>query len=148
MGQSSVWNGLRPYTGNLRRLLRSTSNGRLLGESIDFARSHAQILVLGATRAAADEFAFRLSSAAGGHPLLLLDPPLSSKAHRDFVGALIARSADVLAVVTTGDEAARAALESAFDCAAEDLDAADSPASGNPLLQHLRRYLFEPEPPP
>src|SRR5260221_1937778 len=72
MGQSSVWNGLRPYTGNLRRLLRSTSNGRLLGESIDFARSHAQILVLGATRAAADEFAFRLSSAAGVHRLTLL----------------------------------------------------------------------------
>src|SRR5260221_5120305 len=72
MGQSSVWNGLRPYTGNLRRLLRSTSNGRLLAESIEFARSHAQILVLGATRAAADELAFRIGTAAGMHRLTTL----------------------------------------------------------------------------
>jgi hypothetical protein len=44
----------------------------LVAEAADFACKYDQILVLGATRAAADELAFRIGAAAGVHRLTLL----------------------------------------------------------------------------
>ncbi len=84
----------------------------------------------------------QMESRWSGLPLLLLDVPLPSRAHRDFVARLTAQSEAVLAAVIAGDKDAVAALESALGVAADDLDR--PPAS---TLDHLRRYLFASEPP-
>ena len=76
-----------------------------------------------------------------GLPLLLLDVPLPSRAHRDFVERLASRSEAVLAAVIDEKKEAVTAIESALAVSAEDLN--EPPASA---LGHLRRFLFAPEP--
>jgi len=74
-----------------------------------------------------------------GLPLLFLDVPLDSFAHREFFRFLTGQAADVFAAVTSGAED----FEEIVGVAAEDLDVRE-PASS---LEHLRRYLFSVSPP-
>jgi ATP-dependent helicase/nuclease subunit B len=75
----------------------------------------------------------------GTVPLLLFDAPLDSRAHRKLFSELAARAPEVLALVTSGEEP----METILGVAAQDLDLE---APGTPL-EHLRRYLFSPNPP-
>ncbi len=79
-----------------------------------------------------------------GLPLLLLDAPLDSKAHRDFFARVAARAPIVLAAIGSDREPAIAEwIEQALGVSAEDLDETDLARSTpeNPL-EHLRKYLF------
>jgi ATP-dependent helicase/nuclease subunit B len=73
-----------------------------------------------------------------GLPLVLLDVPLASHAHRQFVQALAGSAPEVLAALNSGNSA----LESALGVSADDLDT-EPPAHS---LDRLRRNLFEPAP--
>ncbi len=74
-----------------------------------------------------------------GLPLLWLDVPLESPAHRAFFAAVAARAPAVFAAVSSGENV----FEGILGVAAEDLDTAP-PASS---LEHLRTYLFSVAPP-
>ncbi len=75
-----------------------------------------------------------------GLPLLFLDVPLDSYAHREFFRALVHQAPDVI-VATTSDADE---LEEILGVKAEDLDTAGASSS----LEHLRHYLFSPAAPP
>jgi ATP-dependent helicase/nuclease subunit B len=88
--------------------------------------------------------AVRSATRWAGLPVVLLDVPLDSHAERSFVGALVARSPDVLATLPESDEFARSAwaalgagVERVPDSAPEESD-----------LAHLRRYIFMLDRPP
>ncbi len=83
-----------------------------------------------------------------GLPLVLLDAPMESRAHREFFACVAARSPAVLAAIGPGgdpdhdsrlDSIAKA-LGGGKPIAAEDLDGA---APGAAPMEHLRRYLFD-----
>ncbi len=75
-----------------------------------------------------------------GLPLLLFDTPLESDAHKRFFIKLANQAPDVLALMTSGEEP----VEAILGVAAQDFDS-ETPATP---LEHLRRYLFSPNPPP
>jgi ATP-dependent helicase/nuclease subunit B len=75
-----------------------------------------------------------------GLPLLLFDAPLESQAHKSFFIKLANRASEVLALMTSGEEP----VEMILGVAAQDLD---RETLATPL-EHLRRYLFSPNPPP
>ena len=77
-------------------------------------------------------------------PTVLLDIPLSSKAHIDFITALAARSQAVMATAHPKDVVAISALEAALGVKSQVLTS-DSNASG---LEHVRSHLFSIEQPP
>lgn len=83
-------------------------------------------------------------SALAGLPLLLFDTPLESQAYKNFFIKLANRASEVLALMTSGEEP----VETILGVAAQDLDeeALDQEAPTKPL-EHLRRYLFSPNPP-
>ena len=74
-----------------------------------------------------------------GLPLLFLDTPVESFAHREFFRFLAGQAPEVFAAVTSGAED----LEEMLGVRAEDLDVGEPESS----LEHLRRYLFSPSPP-
>src|ERR1035437_1318475 len=74
-----------------------------------------------------------------GLPLLFLDTPLDSFAHREFFRYLAGQSPDVFVAVTSGAED----MEAILGVPAEDLDGSEPESS----LEHLRRYLFSVSPP-
>jgi ATP-dependent helicase/nuclease subunit B len=74
-----------------------------------------------------------------GLPLLFLDVPLDSYAHREFFRFLVAQAPDVFAAITSGAEE----MEEILGVPAEDLDVGEPESS----LEHLRRYLFSLSPP-
>jgi CRISPR/Cas system-associated exonuclease Cas4 (RecB family) len=79
-----------------------------------------------------------------GLRMLFLDVPLDSRAEREFVAALVARSPDVLATIPDGDRFARDALLAMggeLEKIAEGSDAALD-------LPTLRRHIFAAERPP
>ena len=78
-----------------------------------------------------------------GLPLLLLDAPLDTRAHRAFFARLAAGSPAVLAAVTSE---ARLGAEGLTDILgpAEDLDT-EEPSTP---IEHLRRFVFSQAPPP
>src|SRR5690606_23294165 len=80
-----------------------------------------------------------------GLPLVLLDLPLDSRAEREFVTALIARSPDALATVPAGDVRALDALSVLPATIVEQV--ADEAAAASDLA-HLRRYVFSEAQPP
>jgi ATP-dependent helicase/nuclease subunit B len=82
-----------------------------------------------------------------GLPLLLLDAPLDSEAHREFFARVAARAPVILAAVGSDSESANHKwMEQTLGVSAEDLDAANPPRT---TLEHLRKYLFcEQTPPP
>lgn len=87
---------------------------------------------------------FELASEARSHrwlglPLLFLDTPLDSYAHREFFRFLVEQAPSAIAAVTSGIDD----VEQIFSVRAEDLDV-NQPES---TLEHLRRYLFSPSPP-
>ena len=69
-----------------------------------------------------------------GLPLLMLDAPLDSRAHRTCFAAIAARASTVLAAVSFGEEL----LQEILGVEAEDLDTAPPTST----LEHLRKYLF------
>lgn len=74
-----------------------------------------------------------------GLPVLFLDTPLDSYAHREFFRCVAEQAPAVFAAVSTDvDE-----VEEILGVSAEDLDANESESS----LEHLRRYLFAVSPP-
>jgi ATP-dependent helicase/nuclease subunit B len=75
-----------------------------------------------------------------GLPLLFLDTPLDSFAHRQFFRRIAAQAPSVFAAVTADVEQ----MEKILGVSAEDLDANEPESS----LEHLRRYLFAVSPPP
>ena len=75
-----------------------------------------------------------------GLPLLFLDTPLDSLAHREFFRCIAAQAPSVFAAASTDLEA----LEEILGVAAQDLDESEPESS----LEHLRRYLFAVSPPP
>jgi ATP-dependent helicase/nuclease subunit B len=74
-----------------------------------------------------------------GLPVLLLDVPLDSRAHRDFFARVAGRSPAVLAAVTSGEDH----LQNILGVGAETLDGAATRSS----LGHLRAHLFSVSPP-
>src|SRR5262249_18011963 len=81
-------------------------------------------------------------------PVVLLDVPIDSRAERDLVGALIARSPDVLATIPDGDHAARDALLG-LGGTIEAIDEVRSTSEvPNDDLVTLRQYIFTVEQPP
>jgi ATP-dependent helicase/nuclease subunit B len=74
-----------------------------------------------------------------GLPLLFLDPPLDSYAHREFFRCIAEQAPAVVAAVTSDVEE----VESLLGVSAEDLDENEPESS----LEHLRRYLFAVSPP-
>jgi len=87
---------------------------------------------------------FELAAQATSHrwlglPLLFLDTPLDSFAHREFFRHVAAQAPSVFAAVTSGFEE----IEQIFRVEADDLDQ-NQPESS---LEHLRQYLFSPSPP-
>jgi CRISPR/Cas system-associated exonuclease Cas4 (RecB family) len=74
-----------------------------------------------------------------GLPLLFLDTPLDSFAHREFFRYLAGQAPEVFAAITSGAED----LEEMLGVRAEDLDVSEPESS----LEHLRRYLFSVSPP-
>jgi ATP-dependent helicase/DNAse subunit B len=77
-------------------------------------------------------------------PTVLLDLPLSSKAHADLITALARRSQAVMATAHPKDAVAMGALEAALGVKAQVVEA-DPNVSG---LEHVRRHLFSIEQPP
>jgi ATP-dependent helicase/nuclease subunit B len=84
-----------------------------------------------------------------GLPLVLLDAPLESRAHREFFRSFAARAPFVLAAMGPDSDAAdgsrcdsmaKALGITEKDSAAEDLDAKASLAAP---MEHLRKYLFD-----
>jgi RecB family exonuclease len=74
-----------------------------------------------------------------GLPLLFLDTPLDSFAHREFFRYLAGQAPEVFAAVTSRAED----LEEMLGVRAEHLDVGEPESS----LEHLRRYLFSTSPP-
>ena len=74
-----------------------------------------------------------------GLPLLFLDAPLDSFAHREFFRFLAGQAPEVFAAVTSGEED----LEEMLGVHTEHLDTGEPESS----LEHLRRYLFSTSPP-
>jgi ATP-dependent helicase/nuclease subunit B len=74
-----------------------------------------------------------------GLPLVFLDAPLDSYAHREFFRFLAGQAPAVFAAVTEGAEE----LEKILGVKAEDLDGGAPETS----LEHLRQYLFSASPP-
>ncbi len=72
-------------------------------------------------------------------PLLFLDTPLDSLAHREFFSCIAGQAPAVCAAVTTDFET----MEKILGIAAEDLDVNEPESS----VEHLRRYLFAVSPP-
>jgi CRISPR/Cas system-associated exonuclease Cas4 (RecB family) len=87
---------------------------------------------------------FELAAKAKSHrwlslPLLFLDAPLESHAHREFFRFVTEQAPEVFAAVTSGVEE----VENILGVTAEDLDRKE-PES---CLEHLRKYLFAVSPP-
>ena len=78
-----------------------------------------------------------------GLPLLLLDTPLDSLCHQQFLSAVAVRSPAVLAALISGENPALHSLESILETTAEALDRAASTT-----LDRVRTWLFSPEQPP
>ena len=76
----------------------------------------------------------------GRLPLLLLDVPADTPAHRALMAAVAARAPAVFAAAAAS---AADAFQHILDVAPEDLDT----AAGVSSIEHLRRYLFDPSPP-
>ena len=74
-------------------------------------------------------------------PVLLLDTPLDTRAHREFFAQLAAGAPDVLAAVSKGEANQEEQMERILG-KAEDLDGA-APATS---IEHLRRFLFSAAP--
>lgn len=74
-----------------------------------------------------------------GLPLLFLDVPLDSYAHRRFFRHIAEHAPELVAGATSGIEG----MEEILGVPAEDLDGADAESS----LEHLRKYLFAASPP-
>jgi len=89
------------------------------------------------------ELATRAASARdhrwAGLPLLSLDTPLDSPAHRELFLAVAGGAPAVFAAVSSGEES----FVSALGATVEDLD----PGKQVTALDHLRMYLFSPKPP-
>jgi ATP-dependent helicase/nuclease subunit B len=86
------------------------------------------------------------AAAEGGHrwtglPLVSLDVPLDSQAHRNLFARVAKGSPAVLAAVSSGAEI----LAKMFDVTPENLDAGTSGSKST--LEHLRKYVFSPTPP-
>lgn len=79
-----------------------------------------------------------------GHPLLLLDVPLTSAAPVAFLKAFAERADEVLAVVQDNDLKTLSALEESLSCAAEQV-ATDGPAND---LTRMVTHLFSAQRPP
>lgn len=77
-------------------------------------------------------------------PTVLLDLPLSSRAHADFITAVAGRSHAVMATAHPKDAVAIAALEAALGVKAQII----GPDSNVSALEHVRAYLFSIEQPP
>jgi CRISPR/Cas system-associated exonuclease Cas4 (RecB family) len=87
---------------------------------------------------------FELAGKAAAHrwlglPLLFLDTPLESFAHREFFRCITEQAPAVFAANSSGIEV----IEEILGVAAEDLD----PPAPESSLEHLRRYLFAVSPP-
>jgi ATP-dependent helicase/nuclease subunit B len=74
-----------------------------------------------------------------GLPLLFLDIPLNSCAHREFFRSIVEQAPAIFAAVT----ADAGEIEKILGVSAEDLDGREPESS----LEHLRRYLFAVSPP-
>jgi CRISPR/Cas system-associated exonuclease Cas4 (RecB family) len=81
-------------------------------------------------------------SEAAAHVVVLLDLPLEHAAEREFVAALVERSATSVATVPAGDDETLKAF-SAWGGTIE-----THPTDGSDDLSRLRRFLFSKEPPP
>jgi CRISPR/Cas system-associated exonuclease Cas4 (RecB family) len=79
-----------------------------------------------------------------GHPLVLLDVPLDSRAERRFVSELLARAPEALATLPDGDQFARNALTAL----SPDIDVLPDAAPPDSDLSSLRRYVFVADRPP
>ena len=87
---------------------------------------------------------FQLAGEAASHrwlglPMLFLDAPLDSFAHREFFRTIAEQAPVVLAAVTSGAKD----MEEILGVSAEDLDQGAPESS----LEHLRQYLFAVSPP-
>ena len=152
-GELDYFSPVAPFAGFARALARTLSELRLAGAAareIVLAGAPGEDLARLLTRyeAELDEqsladlarvFALASQNAAGGHryvglPLLLLDAPLETAAHRDLFASIAERAPAVLAAVSSGDEE----LERRLGVPCENLD----PPHGTSSLEHLRAYLF------
>ena len=76
-------------------------------------------------------------------PVLVLNLPLDTQAHREFLSALAKQSPHVLATIISKENPSLSALESILKTGAEDLDPPPSTT-----LDRVRTWLFSPEQPP
>ena len=76
-------------------------------------------------------------------PLVLLNLPIDSLRHRQFISALAETSPNIVATVIAEENPSLAALESILETSAENLD--PPPSS---TLDRVRTWLFSPEQPP
>ncbi len=78
-----------------------------------------------------------------GLPTLLLDVPISSRAEREFVGALARAATEIVATVPAADSTTLAHLRKQLDVVVDDLDREDdSTPTAAASLQRLQRHLF------
>ena len=155
-GMLSYFNPVADLPGFARALARTLSELRLAGiRPAQFARLGPAGTDIGllldryqgelAARSLADlALIFDLAgdpAARLGLPVLLLDAPLETRAHRKFFAHLAEGSPDVLAAVT-GLEQQREHQIAALLGEAESLDRATPPGA----IEHLRRFLFSPAP--
>ena len=77
-------------------------------------------------------------------PIVFLDVPLDSRAEQDFVWALASRAPDVLITIPDGDAFALTAMRDH----ALTIDVLPDEADATGDLIHLRRHVFEQDPPP
>jgi len=120
--------GIRPdqLTGDLAKLLEGYESELAGGSLVDLAG----ILALASEAAETSSHPFL------GLPLVLLDAHLESLAHRELFARLAARSPEVLAAVHFGEEH----VEKILGVQAE------LPEEPPGSLQHLREFLFSPNP--
>lgn len=78
-----------------------------------------------------------------GLPTVLLDVPISSRAEREFLGALARVAPEIVATVPAADATTLAHLQEQLDVSTDDLDgAANQTATSITSLQRLQRHLF------
>ncbi len=81
--------------------------------------------------------------------LILLDVAVNSRAERDFVAALVARSADTLITIPDGDQRTiDACVATALGGTTGDVERLPDVASASSDLAHLRQYVFTSAEPP
>jgi ATP-dependent helicase/nuclease subunit B len=137
--------------GNIQVEDLDRTGGREAGPCADLARLLARYQAELEDRSLADlARVFELASQAAlndqhrwlGLPMVLLDVPLESAAHREFFKRVAARAPILLAAIRPEGEDGRdsrcLAMEQALGIVAEDLDAVPVASA----IEHLRRYLF------